>query len=86
MKGCTLRTAAQHFAKGAIDMSTQRNLQGWRSWPACGVAIVWASDYAQPNNAAVTANQEFIDSIKKVTLAKVREDAETESFADQSRL
>src|SRR6267143_194488 len=36
--------------------------------PLCGPRT-----YAQQNNAAATANQEFIDSIKKGDLAKVRE-------------
>src|SRR6266404_6382766 len=36
--------------------------------PVCGPRT-----YAQQNNAAATANQEFIDSIKKGDLAKVRE-------------
>ena len=39
----------------------------WGS-PQCGPRT-----YAQQNNAAATANQEFIDSIKKGNLAKVRE-------------
>src|SRR5260370_35772948 len=39
----------------------------------CGSPQLGPQTYAQQNNAAVTANQEFIDSIKKGDLAKVRE-------------
>ena len=55
-------------------MSTTKRILGlaflvcvWGS-PQCGPRT-----YAQQNNAVVKANQEFIDSIKKGDLAKVRE-------------
>src|SRR5258708_24054338 len=57
-----------------MEMSTTKSVLGlaflacWWGSPQCR-----PQTYAQKNNAAVTANQEFIDSIKKGELAKVRE-------------
>src|SRR6267143_2183484 len=74
MKAGRVRTAAQPFRKGAIDMGTTK----WILGLAFLVCLLWSPlcgprTYAQQNNAAATANQEFIDSIKTGDLAKVRE-------------
>ena len=55
-------------------MSTTKRILGL-AFLVCllGSPLCVSQTYAQQSNAALTANQEFIDSIKKGDLAKVRE-------------